>query len=200
MRKSVYVLMMTSCVLMSVGTSTVSAKDKHQSNGINVDADVSLGAKKGLDVDASASIGGRKGINSDVDANLGGRKGLNANVDARIGGRKGLDADVDVSLGGNKGLNADVDTSIGGTNGASIGVDVGLGIDDGTQSTRPDVTDRDPGADPAGSLTSSQRQAFNDMSPSEQKALMRRCGTIGGGGYDPALVNLCKLLRMSASR
>jgi hypothetical protein len=197
MRKSVQVLMLTSCVLMSFSSTAAFAKDKH--TGIDVDASVTLGAKKGL-VDASASIGGRKGIKADVDANLGGRKGLNANVDARVGGRKGVDANVDVSLGGNKGLNTDVDASIGGKKGINVDVDIGLGTDDGKPSTRPDVTVGDPKDDPAGGLTSSQRQAFNDMSASERNALIKRCGSISSGGYDPALVNLCRLLRMSASR
>jgi hypothetical protein len=197
MRKSVYVLMLTSCVVMSVGTSTVFAKDKNQSNHINVDADVSHGGKKGLDADVSASIGGRRGINADVDANSGGRKGVDADVDVDVGGRKGHDADVDVSLGGNKSLDADVDVTIDNKKGVNAGVDVLLGVDDGNSNTRPDLSNRNP---VPGGLTASQRQAFNNMSPSERNALIKRCSAVNSGGYDAALVKLCKLLRMSALR
>jgi hypothetical protein len=199
MRKTVQALLLASCFLMSFSTSAAFAKDKGKNNGVNVDASVSLGSKKVLDVDADASIGGRKGINANVNANLGSRKGLKANVDARVGSRKNIKADVDVSLGGDQGLNADVDGSIGGKKGVNAGVNVGLGVDDGTPITRPDVTDNNPKTNP-GSLSSAQRQAFNAMSPSERNALIKRCNSVGSGGYDPALVNLCKLLRMSASR
>ena len=200
MRKSVQAVMLAACVSLSFSATTGFAKDRSNKNGVDAGVSVSLGGKKALDVDVNASIGGRKGINANVDANVGGRKGLNANVDARVGNRKGINANVDVSLGGRKGLNADVDASIGGKKGVNVGVDVGLGIDDEKPNTRPDVTDSDPKDDPIGGLTSTQRQAFNDMSASERKALIKRCNSVSFGGYDPALVNLCKLLWMSASR
>lgn len=200
MRKSVQAVMLAACVSLSFSATTGFAKDRSNKNGVDAGVSVSLGGKKGLDVDVDASIGGRKGINANVDANVGGRKGLNANVDARVGNRRGINANVDVSIGGRKGLNADVDASIGGKKGLNVGVDVGLGIDDGKPNTRPDVTDRGLNDEPSGALTSAQRQAFNEMSSGERNTLIKRCNSVSSGGYDAALVNLCKLLRMSASR
>jgi hypothetical protein len=199
MRKSVQVLMLASCVVMSFNAPAVFARDKTKS-AIDVDADVTLGGKKSLGADVSASIDGRKGVNGHVGANLGGLKGLNAEVDANVGGHEDIDAKVDVSLGGNQGVDANIDATIGGNNSVNVGVDVGTSIDDGTLNTRPDMTDREPKPDDQDGLTSSQRQAFNDMSASERKALIKRCNSVGTDGYDPALVNLCRLLRLSASR
>ena len=144
-------------------------------------------ADRGLGV--NVSIGGKKGVKANV--SLGGRKGINAGVDASIGGRKGVRADVDVAVGGKKGVDADARISLGGMN-ANI-------------DTRDDVAVHPPGADrgkdpDGGALTTAQRQAFNSMSAREKTALLKRCGSIGRGGYDPALVRLCQLLRMSASR
>jgi hypothetical protein len=41
---------------------------------------------------------------------------------------------------------------------------------------------------------------MRDMSPSERREMLKRCNSIGSGGYDEGLVSLCRLLRMSASR
>jgi hypothetical protein len=38
------------------------------------------------------------------------------------------------------------------------------------------------------------------MSAAERRQLLTRCAQISGGGYDPALVQLCRMLKMSASR
>jgi hypothetical protein len=158
----------------------------------NRDLGVSVG-----DVDISVGLGGRKGLNADIDASIGGKKGLNADVDATIGGKNTVDADIDISLGGTKGLDADVNAGIG----DDVNVDVAIGVDDANAVTPPTVDPGvDPGIDPGGSLTSAQRQVFNGLSSGERKALLTRCNSVGAGGYDPALVQLCKLLQMSAAR
>lgn len=162
-----------------------------------VDVSVGLGGRKGLKANVDASLGGKKGLNADVDATISGKNNLNAGVDVSLGGKKGLDADVDVSLGGKKGLNAGLKAGIG----DGVSVDIDLGVDDANAVTPPGVDPgTDPGTDPGGSLTTAQRQAFNGLSGGERKALLKRCNSVGAGGYDPALVQLCKLLRMSASR
>jgi hypothetical protein len=38
------------------------------------------------------------------------------------------------------------------------------------------------------------------MSDAEQRRLLTRCADIASGGGDAALVSLCRMLRMSASR
>jgi len=160
--------------------------------GLDADVDVSVGDRNGLDADADVSLGGKNGVDADVDVSLGDRNGLDANVDATIG--NGVDADVDLSLGGGDGLDADVGATIG--NGVDADVDLSLG------GTDPDTnTGVDPGDKPdRPRLTGAQRQAFNSMSTADKAALLKRCGSVSSGGYDPALVELCKLLRMSAAR
>jgi hypothetical protein len=191
MRNTINVLLMASCVLLAAGE--VSAKDK----GIGVG--VSIGGDQGIN--AGIGLGVKDGLNADVDVSVGNKKGIDANVDVDVGSRNGINGDVDVSIGGDEGVTADIDTSIGNDDGVEATVDVGLGRPE-DDNIRPgsDVTDGDGNKKPGNVLTTAQRQALNAMSNGEKVALMKRCNSVSSGGYDPALVNLCKLLRMSASR
>lgn len=183
---------------LALTTMGAHAADRNRDVSVSVgDADVSvgLGSRNGLKADVDASLGGRNATNANVDVSTGGRKGLDAS--ATIGANDAANADVDISLGRNTGLNAGVKAGIG----DDVNVDIGLGVDNANPVTTTGVDPgTDPVTDPGGSLTSAQRQAFNAMSSSERKALLKRCNSVGSGGYDPALVQLCKLLRMSASR
>lgn len=165
--------------------------------GLDADVDVSVGDRNGLDADADVSLGGNKGVDADVDVSLGNSEGLDAGVNAAIG--NGVDADVDVSV--DDGLDADLGATIGNGGDADVGLPVG-DADANLGGTKPasnanlyldDKSDRPR-------LTSAQRQAFNSMSATDKAALLKRCGSVSAGGYDPALVELCKLLRMSAAR
>ncbi|PLU68853.1 hypothetical protein BMJ20_18170, partial [Sinorhizobium medicae] len=42
--------------------------------------------------------------------------------------------------------------------------------------------------------------AFNAMSPSERRTVLKRCRDVVNGGYDRGLVALCRLLQSTASR
>ncbi|PLU01895.1 hypothetical protein BMJ34_12015, partial [Sinorhizobium medicae] len=42
--------------------------------------------------------------------------------------------------------------------------------------------------------------AFNAMSPSERRMVLKRCRDVVNGGYDRGLVALCRLLQSTASR
>ena len=177
------------------------AADKNKSDvsvsvaGVNVD--VGLGGRNGVKAGVDANVGGKNAVDAKADVSLGGKKGLDADVDATIGGKDAINADVDVSLGGRKGLNAGVNANVG----DDVNVDIGLGVDDTNPVTTTGVDPgTDPGKNPGRTLTSAQRQAFNSLSSSDRKALLKRCNSVGSGAYDPALVQLCKLLRMSASR
>jgi hypothetical protein len=173
--------------------------------GIDANVGLDAGGRRGLDADVDVSIGGRNGLDADADVSVGGRKGVNADVDVSLGNRNGLDADVDVSLGGRKGLDADVGATIG--NG--VGADVDLSLGDNNANVDVDLGGTDPGTTPGidpddksdrPRLTTAQRQAFNRLSAADKAVLLKRCGSVSAGGYDPALVELCKLLRMSAAR
>lgn len=185
---------------LALTVTTVQAADRNRDIGVNVGGidlgvDIDLGGKKGLDADVDVGLGGKKGLDADVDATIGSKNGVDADVDVTLGGKKGLDADADLSLGGDDGIDAGVTAGIG----DDVNVDVGLGVDD-TVATDPDPG-VEPGKDPGGStLTAVQRRAFDRMSARERSAMLKRCGTVDAGGYDPALVKLCTLLRLSASR
>lgn len=161
--------------------------------GISVDVDTrdglgaraSVGGSRGLNADAN--VGGSRSL-ADVDASVGGSRGLNAG--ANVGTRDGLTADVDTSLGGSRGLNASVGATVGGSR---TGVDVDIGIGDNTPGNGP-------GTPSGGGLTAPQRQAFQNMSPNDRRKLLVRCASINSGGYDAQLVELCRLLRLSAAR
>jgi len=159
--------------------------------GIDANVGLDAGGRRGLDADVDVSIGGRNGLDADADVSVGGRKAVNADVDVSLGNRNGLDADVGATIG--NGVGADVDLSLGDNN-ASVDVDLG-GTDPGTT---PGIDPDDKSDRPR--LTTAQRQAFNRMSAADKAVLLKRCGSVSAGGYDPALVELCKLLRMSAGR
>ncbi|MFN3501918.1 MAG: hypothetical protein ACK4ZJ_06640, partial [Allorhizobium sp.] len=123
---------------------------------------------------------------------VGGSRGVNAS--ANVNGSRGLSADVDAGVSGEGGLNASVGARIGGSSGTGIDIDVGLGRD-------PNVGNGPASGGPgSGGLTAPQRQALRDMSASERQRLLKRCGSINSAAYDPSLVELCRLLRLSASR
>ncbi len=90
-------------------------------------------------------------------------------------------------------MNASVGAQIGGSR-TGIDIDVGLGrnLDVGNGSGS--------GGSGAGGLTAPQRKALRDMSASDRQRLLKRCGSINSAAYDPSLVELCRLLRLSASR
>lgn len=212
MRKSWRVLLLSGCIALpfagqslaqglSVGGENGVSADVNTSDGIG--ADVSVGGADG--VNAGVGIGGSSGV-ADVDVSAGGSDGANAK--ANVGGGGGLDADADVSLGGRNGVNA----------GATLGT--GAGIDAGTTASigggRGAASEAGllglgstgigaaavggTGAPGAGGLTGPQLQAFQAMSDGEQRNLLNRCADIASGGGDAALVSLCRMLRMSASR
>lgn len=177
-------LLGSAIALASLGGAHAADRNRNDSV-LGVDVDVGLGGKKGLKADVDATIGGKTGVDADVDVSLGGKKGVNADVNATIGGDDGVDADVTAGIG--KDVNVDID--------------LGTGIDESNAvAANPPAVD--PGKDPddGTKLTTAQRQAFNSLSDSEKAALVKRCGSVSSSGYDPALVQLCKLLRMSASR
>lgn len=162
-----------------------------------VDVNVGLGGKRGLDTNVDVSLGGKKGVDADVDVSLGGNKGIDADVDATIGGRNGVDADVDLSVGGKDGLDAGARVGID----DSVDVNIGLGVDNSNAAVKPDIDPNAPDDDTdRGGLTAEQREAFSRMSRSERQAVLKRCGSIDASSHDAALADLCKLLRLSASR
>ena len=146
----------------------------------------------------SLSIGGQNGVNADVStsnglgvgASVGGSSGVNAN--ATVGGSSSA-ANANASVGGSNGVNANA--TVGGTNGlANVDVTVG-GTAPGTTPGAGGGTGTD-----AGGLTPAQQEAFNNISDSERRDLLRRCDSVNAGSYDPQLVSLCRLLKLSAMR
>lgn len=173
---------------LNIGGSKGISVDVNTSDGLGVDA--SVGGRNG--VNANASVGGSRGV-ADVDASVGGSRGVNAS--ANVNGNHGLSADVDTSVGGEGGLNASVGAQIGGSR-TGLDIDVGLG-------RNPNVgngSGTGSGGSGSGGLTAPQRQALRDMSASDRQRLLQRCGSINSAAYDPSLVELCRLLRLSASR
>ncbi len=173
---------------ISIGGSRGISVDVDTSDGVGVGA--SVGGRSG--VNAKASVGGSRGV-ADVDASVGGGRGVNAS--ANVGGRGGLSADVDASVGGEGGLNASVGAKLGGSR-TGIDIDAGIGRQPGGDGGDGSGSD---GSGPGG-LTAPQRQALRDMSPGERQRLLKRCSSVTSSAYDPALVELCRLLRLSASR
>lgn len=189
-----------SICLVSVGLMVLSGTTSHAGG-------LSIGGDRGISVDvdtrdglgASASVGGRSGVNADakvggsrgladVDASVGGSRGVNAS--ANVGTRNGLTADIDASLGGSRGINASVGATVGG---GSTGADVDIGIGGNTPGSMPNA----PGG---GGLTAPQRQALQHMSADDRRKLLVRCGSVTSSRYDAQLVELCRLLRLSAAR
>ncbi len=212
MRKSWRVLLLSGCFgLPLAGQSVAQGLSVGGENGISADvntsdgigADVSVGGGDG--VNADVGIGGSSGV-ADVDVSAGGGDGANAS--ANVGGGGGLDADAAVSLGGRNGVNAGATLGTGsgvdaGTT-ASIGGGRGVAAEPGLfglRSTGIGAAAVDgTGVPGAGGLTAPQREAFQAMSEAEQRTLLNRCADIASGGGDAALVSLCRMLRMSASR
>jgi len=198
MRKTLGTVLLSSAVTISmclpasagglnIGGSNGISVDVNTSDGLGVDA--SVGGRNG--VNANANVGGSRSV-ADVDASIGGSRGVNAS--ANVNGSRGLSADVDASVGGEGGLNASVGARVGSSSGTGIDVDVGLG-------RNPNVGNGSgTGGSGSGGLTAPQRQALRDMSASERQRLLKRCGSINSAAYDPSLVELCRLLRLSASR
>lgn len=200
MRKTLGIALTTSVLVLSaalpvaadginIGGSRGISVDVDTSDGVGVDA--SVGGRSG--VNANAALGGSRGI-ADVDASVGGARGINAA--ANVNASRGLSADVDAEVGGEGGLNASVGARIGGSD-TSIDVDVGVGR---TPEAGNGSGGTGAGGSGAGGLTGPQRQAIRDMAPADRRRLLTRCGSITSSAYDPALVELCRLLRLSASR
>lgn len=170
------------------GTNGVSV-DITTSDGLGVDA--SVGGRSSIG--ANANVGGSRGI-ADVDASVGGSRGVNAS--ANVNGSRGLSADIDAKVGGGGGLNASVGAQVGGTR---TGLDIDLGVGRNPNAGNGSGTSGSGGSG-SGGLTAPQRQALQDMSSAERQRLLKRCGSINSASYDPSLVELCRLLRLSASR
>ena len=165
-----------------------------ESGGLDVDVGVSLG---GVNAGVDATVGGNRGlVDAKADVGIGGANGVNADVDANVGGSRGLvDADITASIGGSEGVNANANATVGGSRslatvdvGATVGGSRGLGANTGFS----------PGGSVAGPDREVLRQ-FSQLSRSDRVQMIKRCQTVGSGGYDAALVKLCRLLQ-SASR
>ncbi len=195
MRKSLRVLLLSGCIALPFAGQTFAQG-------------LSVGGENGISADVG--IGGSAGV-ADVDASVGGSDGLSA--DANIGGGGGLDADAAVSLGGRNGVNAGL--ALGTGDGVDVGTTASVGGGSGSRAaSAPDLFGLRStgigaaalggagaaGAPGAGALTGPQRQAFEAMSETERRNLLNRCADIASGGGDAALVSLCRMLRMSASR
>ena len=154
-----------------------------------VRAGASVGGARGVNAGVRANVGGSKGLaDSDATASIGGGGGVNARAKADVGGTRGLvDADIDATVGGAGGLGATVDATVGG--GSLLDANIGLGVG------------RD-GVSPGGnSITRADRQmlqAFPQLPRRDRIQMIKRCRGIGSGGYDAALVNLCRLLQMAS--
>jgi hypothetical protein len=135
-------------------------------------------------VNAGGGASTVNGIDAGATASIGGARGVNAGLGARVGGTSGTGAGIQVGIGGEL-----VGGGAGAGSGGGIGTGGGIGAGAGGTGTIG-----------GGALTGRQRTAFDNMSPTEQRRLITRCADISGGGYDPALVQLCRMLRMSASR
>ena len=151
-------------------------------------AGASVGGARGVNAGARANVGGSRGlVDSDVTASIGGSSGVNARAKANVGGTRGLvDADVDATVGGAGGLGAAIDANVGG--GSLLDATVGLGVGN-------------DGVSPGGGFTGSDRQvlqAFSQLPRRDRLQMIKRCRGIGSGGYDAALVNLCRLLQVAS--
>lgn len=156
--------------------------------GLNVGVGVSLGS---VNAGVNATVGGSKGLaDAKVGASVGGAKGIDAKASANVGGSRGLvDAGVAASVGGSGGLGAKVGATVGG--GGLLNANVGLGL--GATGVKPGTS--------GGVMTSTERRTlrqFSQLSRNERMQLLKRCGGIHNGGYDAALVKLCRLLEMAS--
>lgn len=147
----------------------------------------------GISAGLGASLGGSKGLASaNVGASVGGSKGVNAGVNASVGGSRGLvDATTTASVGGSGGVNARTTATVGGTKGL-----VDANVLGGS------LLDANIGIGTGGSLTPGDRSVMREfarMPESERMQLVKRCRGVTSGGYDAALVKLCRLLQ-TASR
>lgn len=184
--KAVLIPRLSAAVLVAAALAVpvhVSAED---GGGLNVGAGVSLGSVK---AGANVGVGGSGGLASTrASASLGGAGGVNAGVNANVGGSRGLvDAGATASIGGAGGLGANVDATVGGGSLLDANVGIGLGND---------------GVGSGGGITGSDRQIlrqFSQLPHRDRMQMIKRCRGVGSGGYDAALVNLCRLLQ-TASR
>lgn len=175
----------------------------------------SLGGKNGVNAGVGATVGGSKGVaNAGVGASVGGRNGVNAGVGATVGGSRGLananvggfrgllDANARATVGGSSGLGVGVGANVGGGGLIDADVDVSLGgDDDGLTPTTP--VDRGKPGDGRPTPGTDRDRAivadFAQLSPSDRQQMIKRCRGVNSGGYDAALVKLCRLL-VTASR
>jgi len=150
-----------------------------------LDLGVSVG---GVKADVGASVGGRSVAGADVSASVGGSNGVNAKSSTSIGGSRGLvDADVNADVGGRNGLRAGVDANVG--QDSLLDADIGLGLGGGDDAAAPGGNER----------SRDILRQFSQMPQAERLQLIKRCRGVSGGGYDAALVKLCRLLE-TASR
>ncbi|GMB80305.1 hypothetical protein NN6n1_10870 [Shinella zoogloeoides] len=176
--------------------------------GTGLGVGVSVG---GISAGLGASVGGSKGLASaSVGASVGGSKGVNAGVNASVGGSRGLvDATTTASIGGSGGVNARAGATVGGTKGL-VDANVRAGV--GTLGAKVDANvlgggllnanvGIGVGGGTGGGLTPGDRtivREFTQMPDSERKQLVKRCRGVNSGGYDAALVKLCRLLQMAS--
>lgn len=153
------------------------------------DVGVSVGGSNGVNAKSSTSIGGSRGlVDSGTTASIGGGNGVNADVKANVGGSRGLvDADVNANVGGRNGLRAGVDANVG--QDSLLDADIGLGLGGGDDAAAPGGNERNRDI----------LRQFSQMPQAERLQLIKRCRGVSGGGYDAALVKLCRLLE-TASR
>jgi hypothetical protein len=170
--------------------------------GVKADVGASVGGKSVAGADVGASVGGSNGVNAKSSTSIGGSRGLvDSGTTASIGGGNGVNADVKANVGGSRGLvDADVNANVGGRNGLRAGVDANVGQDS--------LLDADIGlglgGGDAGAPGGNERnrdilRQFSQMPQAERLQLIKRCRGVSGGGYDAALVKLCRLLE-TASR
>ncbi|MFT4158946.1 hypothetical protein [Shinella zoogloeoides] len=194
-----------SAVLVAAVLAVPVCAQAQQRSGTNVGVGVSLGSVK---AGVGATVGGSRGLASaNVGASVGGSKGVNAGVNANVAGSRGLvDSNVTASVGGSGGVNARTTATVGGANGL-VDANVRAGV--GTLDANVDATvgggsllDANIGIGTGGGLTPGDRSVireFAQMPESERMQLVKRCRGVTSGGYDAALVKLCRLLQ-TASR
>lgn len=195
-------LLLSACLLVPIsaqaldvsvgGSNGVNASVSGGSGGLGVGA--SVGGSNGVNANANVGGGSNGGLNAGANASVGGSHGVNANVGASVGGSSGVNANVNASVGGSSGVNANVGVGVGG-GGVGVGVGVGVGPGTGTPGNPGN-----PGGGVNPGVIRDAAKAYNNMSRTEQIALARRCVDILGsrGGYDAALVSLCKMIRVAS--
>ncbi|TDH38901.1 hypothetical protein E2A64_07350 [Pseudohoeflea suaedae] len=150
--------------------------------GGNGSGGIGAGASVGGAASASASVGGSDSV-ADVDANVGGAGGVNA--DATVDANNGVNADVDVGVGN---LNAEADASVGQNTG--IAAALGFTSNDNDDTTPPSGIDPDATA------------AIGKLSDAQLADYKRKCIDVlrSPQRFERDLVDLCKLVRVAASR